>query len=110
MQGEAHLPEEVLAVEQFAVLGPVEETVAGHLEQGGGAEVAAGDPGQGLDVAKASRIVLEIRLQLVGGAEELLVAQGLLFALGAKKTSLGQKCWGWVAACNCSNPARRPVM
>ena len=85
MQGETHLPQEVLAVEQLAVLGPVEETVAGHLEQCGSAEVAAGDPGQGLDVPKAAGIALEIGFQLVGGAEKLLVAQALLLALGAKE-------------------------
>ncbi len=85
VQGKAHLPEEILAVEQFAILGPVEKAVAGHLEQGGGTEVATGDPGEGLDVAQAARIALEIRLQLVGGAEKLLVPLGLLLALGAKE-------------------------
>ena len=85
VQGETHLPQEVLAVEQLAVLGPVEKTVAGHLEQCGSAEVAAGDPGQGLDVPKAAGIALEIGFQLVGGAEKLLVAQALLLALGAKE-------------------------
>ncbi len=85
VQGEAHLPEEILAVEQLAILGPVEKTVAGHLEQGGGAEVAASHPGQGLDVAQSPRIALEIRFELVGGAEKLLMALGLLFALGLEE-------------------------
>ncbi len=85
VQGEAHLPEEILAVEQLAILGPVEKTVAGHLEQCGGAEVAASHPGQGLDVAQSPRIALEIRFELVGGAEKLLVALGLLFALGLEE-------------------------
>ncbi len=85
VQGETHLPEEVLAVEQLAVFGAVEKAVAGHLEQGGGTEVAAGDPGEGLNVAQAARIALEIGLQLVGGAEKLLVALRLLLPFGAKE-------------------------
>lgn len=84
--------------------------MAGHLEQGGGAEVAAGHPGEGLNVAQAAGIALEIRLQLVGGAEKLLVALGLLFALGLEELLARPEVLGPVASLSCLNPASRPVM
>jgi len=74
VQREAHLPEERLRLPQLAQLGGREEPVADQFIERLGAEMALGDPADGLDVAQAARARLHVRLEVVTGVVVAVVA------------------------------------
>ena len=88
----AGLPEEVLAVAQAPEFLLGQEPVIEEIAQPGHcslvrAEVASGHPGDGLDVAQASRPLLHVRLEVVGRVAMAQVPLALLVLLGAKELS-----------------------
>ncbi len=81
MQGETDAPQQMQTLIQLGTFGLGEETKPDHLIQRGGAEMAAGNPLQGVDIAQATRAAFDIRLQVVAGAVVTLVAHLLLIDL-----------------------------
>ena len=85
VQREADLPEEALRSLEPPHFGGRQEAEGGELVEGLGAEVALGDPGDGLDVAQSTRTCLDVGFQVVGGVVRLGVPVGLLADLGLEE-------------------------
>ena len=72
------------------------------------------DPGNGLDVAQAARTLLDVRLQVVAGVVELVMAGALLRHLGLEELRLDQIRLGPVRSCirasRSADPAYEPAL
>ncbi len=82
VQAEPDLPQEGLRLLQAPQLGRRQEAMGGEPIEGVAAEVALGDPGDGLDVAQATGACLDIGLEVVSRVVGFQVAVGLLAHLG----------------------------
>ncbi|MCY1286403.1 hypothetical protein D9M70_353720 [compost metagenome] len=85
VQGVAYLPEEFLAGGQHAALAFHQEALLHQAMQVEAAELAAGDPEDGLDVAQAARRALHVGFQVVFGVVVLGVTGLLFLALGEEE-------------------------
>ena len=85
VQGVAHLPQELLAGRQHAVLAVDQETLLHQGVQVEAAELAARHPEDGLDVAQAAGRALDVGLQVVLGVVVLGVARLGFLALGQEE-------------------------
>ena len=85
MQRKANPPQLVQTFVKLVTFGFGKKAEANHFIQRGGAEVAAGDPLQGVDIAQAAGAAFHVRLEVIAGAVVALVADVLLFDLGGKK-------------------------
>ena len=82
VQRETHPPQEPPARFEGAELLDGEKAAIHQLPECPRPEMASRDPGDGLDVAQAPRALLDVRLQVVAGIVELVVAYALLRHLG----------------------------
>ena len=84
VQREAHLPEKSLRLLEAPQFGGREEAVRRQFVQRFAAELAPGDPGDGLDIAQAARTALDVGLEVVGRVVGAPVAFLLLAHLGGE--------------------------
>ncbi|MNP24847.1 hypothetical protein D3C76_1176270 [compost metagenome] len=89
MQGKTDAPQQMQTLIQLGTFGFGEKTKTDHLIQRGGAEMAAGHPLQGMDIAQAAGAAFDIRLQVIAGAVVALVAHLLLIDLGGEELLRG---------------------
>ena len=85
VQRVTHPPQEALRGLETAQFARRQEPLGRELGEALGAEVALGDPGDGLDVAQPAGAGLHVRLEVVGGVVGLGVAVGLLAHLGLEE-------------------------
>ena len=86
VQAEAHLPQEGLRLLAGGAAPPRrQKAVRDEPVERVGAEVALGDPGDGLDVAQPAGAGLDVGLEVVGGVVRLEVPLGLLAHLGLEE-------------------------
>ena len=85
VQGITHLPEKILGGSQQAEFTFYQETLRRQRMQVERAELAAGDPENGLDVAQAAGGALDVGFEVVFGVVVLGVARVLLVAFGQKE-------------------------
>ena len=78
MQREPHSPQEPSARLQGVEFFGGEKPAIDQLRQRHRPEMALRDPGDGLDVAQAARTLLDVRLQVVAGVVEPMMARALL--------------------------------
>ena len=107
VQAEAHLPQERLRRVQPPQLRGREEAVRDQLIERVGAEVALGDPGDGLDVAQPAGAGLDVGLEVVGGVVGLEVPLLLLAHLGLEEFAHRPDAIGRERGC-AWRPAARP--
>ena len=108
VQREAHAPQPGLRRLQLRELARRQEAVAGEFLERLGAEMALGDPGDGLDVAQPAGALLDVRLEVVGGVVEAVMALGLFGELGVEEVARGPQPVGRERAAHRVEQRRRP--
>ena len=89
VQGVAHAPQMLFAALELTVFAVVQKAMLDQRRHGVDAEMALGDPANGLDIAQPTRTFLQVGFKVLAAVVELGVAHPLFLDLG------GEECGGW---------------